>query len=525
MSRDYIMTGRSGEKRFSTLCSDAGITCIKSDEDDAGWDMMMYFPQRRKTLAALDMQPGQRSALVQIKATKGSGRSVSLSLSNALRYVQAEQPTFIVLVVLKGSSARYFVRHVWFDLIAQWLKAARLADARGVTKTHRESVTLSFAPEDEKSEEELLRWMEKQIGGVSGNYGAIKEAFAQTAGFETSYGTATFTLDGPGERDMLDLQLGLKPYLTATRFTYRSERFGIPARNAEIDVENARISIEAGGSPVTVRMEFHDGESVALAGTMYHADTGRAQAWRITTQCLEILYDPDSNIRMRATLGRGVPVGIADLSAFAKARKAPPGSPVHIEILKAGSRYRLGSFGLNDPSTGPSWDWLDLEIDVLKKVEQEAKRHLPAMSISSINSCWQDFMLVSALAAHNGVKMEFTPEPGIPRKFATFLGYRTLEIEGSVLGVVASRRVVTDRKIRGRREIYAGPGSILYAAIEDASAWDPAGLEAAYQRHLDRLSLTGDVFALKDLSEFLNSKSPHTPFKRSLPSAQAIGSQ
>lgn len=53
--------------------------------------------------------------------------------------------------------------------------------------------------------------MEEQIAGVLGNYGAIKETFAQTAGFETAYGTATFTLDGAGQRDMLDLQLGLNP--------------------------------------------------------------------------------------------------------------------------------------------------------------------------------------------------------------------------------------------------------------------------------------------------------------------------
>lgn len=147
------------------------------------------------------------------------------------------------------------------------------------------------------------------------------------------------------------------------------------------------------------------------------------------------------------------------------------------------------------------------------------------MSISNINRYWQDFMLVLTLAAHNGVMLEFTPEPGIPRKFTTFLGYRTLEIEGSVLGVLATRRIVTDRKVRGRRKICAGPGSILYAAIEDAGSWSSTGLEAAYQRHLDRLSLAGDVFALKDLREFLNSQSPQAPFKRSLPSIPAIDSR
>lgn len=70
---------------------------------------------------------------------------------------------------------------------------------------------------------------------------------------------------------------------------------------------------------------------------MYYADTGLARAWRITTQCFEILYEPDSTIRMRATLGRDVAVAIAELPPASIEMRAFSSS---ISALRAGMPNR-----------------------------------------------------------------------------------------------------------------------------------------------------------------------------------------
>lgn len=85
MSLSNLMTGRQGEKRFSLLCSEAEVSCSKSEEDDNGWDMLIEFPLEPQTRIAIDLRQIQKMASIQIKTTKGDARTVFLSLSNALR--------------------------------------------------------------------------------------------------------------------------------------------------------------------------------------------------------------------------------------------------------------------------------------------------------------------------------------------------------------------------------------------------------------------------------------------------------
>lgn len=166
-------TGRAGESRFKTLCSDNFVTCNKSDEDDHGWDMYLEFPRRPQPLVALDMQEEILRALVQVKATRSGALAVQLRLSNILNYVQSSLPTFIVLVVIEDGVDRYFAKHVWPPLLGDWLKAAREADAKGVTAANQHLVTLRFDDEDERGAL-VLDWMQDQIRAVAKPYAATK---------------------------------------------------------------------------------------------------------------------------------------------------------------------------------------------------------------------------------------------------------------------------------------------------------------------------------------------------------------
>ncbi|KQM88568.1 hypothetical protein ASE67_02145 [Sphingomonas sp. Leaf23] len=267
---DSQMIGRRGEKRFDLMCSDAGVTCNRSIEDDYGWDKLIEFPARLVPFASIDMQPGHVVAAVQVKTTTGSSRTVSISLSNALRYAKSDIPQFVVLVTLDGAEPRYFARHVWSVLIADWLKAARQADANGVTATHQSSVSLGFSLQDERGPG-LLDWIRAEVEAVPAPYATAKRRFVDTVGFEHGFGTAHMTLTLRNVDEMIDIQLGLRPHVDAKRFTYTSERFGIRARRPEIDESDVQVHLTPEGRRCTLRLEFHNGEGLTVPARLYSA--------------------------------------------------------------------------------------------------------------------------------------------------------------------------------------------------------------------------------------------------------------
>lgn len=63
-------TGRSGEKRFSALCSDAGVTCNEPREDEHGWDHVVEFPHVAQPGVPADLQRATPAVFVQTKSPR-----------------------------------------------------------------------------------------------------------------------------------------------------------------------------------------------------------------------------------------------------------------------------------------------------------------------------------------------------------------------------------------------------------------------------------------------------------------------
>lgn len=264
MSQETQKIGRQGEKLFSLLCTDAGVTCNKSIEDDYGWDMLVEFPPPEQQKTAIDLRQVQLTANVQVKATRARSRTCRISLQNALRMAKSPIPSFVFLVVLKDrKKPRYFVAHVWKELIHSWLKAARVADASGVTATNKRHVTIRFDDTDDHTDD-AVRWIENQIRSAGPQYAANKLKFADTVGFEKGYGIANVSLELSNPQEFIDFQLGLKPNLKASRVQIHSERFGIRAANPEIDLTNVMLTLEPGGMPASLRFKFPTGGCLAV---------------------------------------------------------------------------------------------------------------------------------------------------------------------------------------------------------------------------------------------------------------------
>jgi hypothetical protein len=109
--------GRSAEKAFSKLCSDNGVTCNGSDEDDHGWDHVVEFPNIALPGVSADMQRPTPAVFVQTKSHSAKGLKVTMKLSNAVKLALSPNPAFVVLRTssdseVEGESVWYAV-HFW----------------------------------------------------------------------------------------------------------------------------------------------------------------------------------------------------------------------------------------------------------------------------------------------------------------------------------------------------------------------------------------------------------------------------
>lgn len=513
------MIGRRGEKRFDLLCSDAGVACNRSVEDDYGWDKLIEFPPRPVPFAAIDMQPGRAIAAVQVKTTTGSARSVAISLSNALHYVKSMIPHFIVLVVLDEAGARYFARHVWGPLIAEWLKAGRDADAKGVTAINRETVSLAFSAEDERGAD-LLDWIEAQIEAVPRPYASAKQLIVDTVGFEDGYGTArmTFTLEGPD--DFLDLQLGLKPEIKASRFVYTSQRFGKRAGRPEIDERDVIVQITPEGRACGMRLEFGDGGSVTVPATLYGAADGKLTAFRAASRILDVVFGPRGRVKANASLNSDDRVKLEELCAFAHLLSTTADAGVSLHLDLDGQLFDMGSITMKGPGKGPGWPWMALAMDVMRDIVTNAGRETPELTMAELDAAAGQLNVLSALASERSIRIDFTPDPDMEPRFDGFLAYACAHVGNHVFGAVAHRPARLDRSEGGRRQLTFGASKLVWGQVAPAQGWSAKAMLDAYQRQLNRLSGDGQIMAIGDLADMVEERRADRELKSDLPSGR-----
>lgn len=497
MSLSNLMTGRQGEKRFSLLCSEAEVSCTKSDEDDNGWDMLIEFPPEAQPKIAIDLRQTQRIASVQIKTTKGDGRTVSLSLSNALRYARSPLPTFILLVVLRDGDARYFIRHVWLAEIGTWLKAGREADALGVVAVHRKTVRLAFDDTMEVPAAGLLDWIAQTIARIP-SYATAKEGIVRTIGFETTTGTGLVTLPAGGRRDILDQMLGLKSGVRAKRFTFTSERFGVRARQPEIDVTDVLFELIAEGEAGTLAAEFPNGTRHVVSAKVFDASFDHLHAIRVVTLCLEVVLGPHDETRAHAHLERDATVSASDIALFAELQATSPGDKVSLVAEFGGRTVDLGAIAMTRAQSAERWKFLVAAMRIVRRVAADAERPVPHLSIAEVHDTWQDIMVTIALAGQGPAMIDFDRASEVPAKVGALLAYCDLPLENARIGIVASRPIMLDRIKRRRRQIHFGPANILYGTLDGG---DGERTVEAYRRNLQRLSRSGEVLALGDLGQ------------------------
>lgn len=503
MSKRNQWIGRAGEKRFQTLCTDVGVTCNKSVEDDYGWDMMIEFPPELQLDIPIDMRTAQLAATVQVKATMGRRLACTISLDNALRMAKSSLPSFLFLMVLhKDRVPRYYIRHVWQPLICEWLKAGREADARGETRTHKVRIPVKFSAGDEQIDQPIA-WIGSQIRNIAPDYASAKAEIVRSVGFEKGGGFASITIDAVTPDDFLDLQLGLREHIMASRFQFTSERFGIRARKPDIDVQNVRLLLTPEGRDGILCLEFPAGLRLAVPATLIGAAVAAPETdlfgWRIKSRCFDLIFRPDGRISARATTSIDAKMPLCEIAIFAQLQATPAGEAIRIEMDLDGKNIDLGTLALDAREAPDGWAQLALAATVLQSIADASARPAPETSVGVLNSAFEELEVLSALASERTMMTEFLPEKGVPRRFQWLLAYAQAAVGDTYYAAVVRRPITGDVRRGKRRRITFGTAKLLYTSVGPTTAACHDTLRKAYERQLARLSKEGDILALGDI--------------------------
>jgi hypothetical protein len=219
--------GRSGEKRFSLLCSDGGITCNPAIEDEHGWDHVVQFAHKPVAGVSADMQHRLPAIFVQTKSHEADGLQITMKLSNALSLAKSPNPCFVALATLPADSvvATWHAVHVWGELLERILKRAREESRDGTSEEDFNKKTFSFTmtEADLHHNKDLLPWIERNVRAVGPDYAAAKAALVPPP---TIVGHIKI---GPlnSIEELIDHTIGLTKHIPIQGFEMGARRLGV----------------------------------------------------------------------------------------------------------------------------------------------------------------------------------------------------------------------------------------------------------------------------------------------------------
>jgi hypothetical protein len=138
--------GAAGEDVFQSLCSQARLTCNKSNRDRTGWDFRVEFPLEPDGHTPLDRRM-PRACQIQVKSTAGeSGTRISATLSSIDRLAKDAAPSALVVFRLRpnGTPMTGYVIHLIDGALARILHRLRIAQAKGRSDLNKMLITFDY---------------------------------------------------------------------------------------------------------------------------------------------------------------------------------------------------------------------------------------------------------------------------------------------------------------------------------------------------------------------------------------------
>ncbi len=437
--------GAWAEDAFSGLCAAAGVTRNKSVQDRTGWDYQIDFPAVRIANLPADLQPTERTARVQVKSKVRGKPTVSLKLSNALRFAKELTPCFVVLFAATNSSlpVRIYARHFWEDEIAAVLKRGRLAgDAKDLNKKF---VSIGFNARDDHTDD-LIEWMESTLNRIGDRYSELKAHLVRTVGMDDGSIHGSISFEEADLEALVDHQIGLSAEAPLVNVTIRQSRFGI---DAPYPIISGKPNVSLMRShPIACRVRVRDvsGKDLWLDAQRYAPSIpGLPDALkkvRIVADFLEILLPGVGDGKIDLKIDSQQPMSLARLRNMTTLRLMASQGPLDIQLFDRGRLIFAADAEL--PNTDEPW--LRSLPDALTCLEIVAIDIAPdefALSFTDIFKAWDDLVHFNGLVRGGDMRIDAVvdrPLADLPEGHS-FTLFDYLNIGGWTLMAVATRPI------------------------------------------------------------------------------------
>lgn len=241
--------GRLGENIFSVWCSQVGLVANPSIIDKTGWDFYVQFPIT-DDLSVSKLHKPAFECRVQVKATDSRDRKWQITLSNLRQMATASMPTFYCFLEFdnKNEVQKAFLVHVDSKLIYSILKKIHgIEQSDKDNNLNKRKMTIHYGM-DEQIEildgENLKNSLLNFIGDDYPKYLQDKNNFLKSCGFSDGHGILKFSVIGEdGIQQINDASLGIKEEIEVKNIVSLEQRFGIPAKNPNFELSEAKLKI------------------------------------------------------------------------------------------------------------------------------------------------------------------------------------------------------------------------------------------------------------------------------------------
>lgn len=304
--------GDLGEDDFQRWCTLNKLLCTKSIRDRMGWDYLVEFKPAVDVRIGLDSQNELKKVLVQVKASDRTEQSIRAKLSALKQLVDAEMPSFIVIIHYEGGSVprKAWLLHIGAKQIEAILRKVRETESKGRKDLHAVKFRLCMidAAPLRVDGSDLFERLKQCIGPSMADYVARKSLFRRTCGYDGMpfVGSAQLA-PGVGLPQIADWQIGRIPHIRIAQATVHKLRFGIALdkETQRFDASLAKIDAKPKWKgTVTASSEAH-GLTADMVVDIYCSDPlmgGDLWRLRFTNRFLDIYLPMKGNCELKFTI-------------------------------------------------------------------------------------------------------------------------------------------------------------------------------------------------------------------------------
>ena len=252
------------EDRFQESGTGTGVVVNPPRRDNRGWDFIVEWDEEPVDGIARDRQVLGRTVRVQVKSGRQVKPAARVKLSNMLRFVEANEPCFIVLFWLnrKRSGVEVYARHFDAEMIEATLKRARQLERDGRSDHHRVYMCVTMHHSNLHTDD-LITWLQLECAERPAGYAIRKNEVRESVGGRGLVGT--INVPATEVSSFIEHAIGLRDF-NPDWVEFRETRFGIAACAVEPKNDTTTYKVNVKSRPSSMTFETSSGDKVTLKG-------------------------------------------------------------------------------------------------------------------------------------------------------------------------------------------------------------------------------------------------------------------